>query len=182
LQVAHVEAETAPLMVVCLYDFKTDDTSKLSLKKGPHPPVLFISSLGGHLRSSQPTGDEVEVVKKASEYWWKGRMGKKIGYFPSSYVKAIEPTVAAAPAAAATAAPASVAPAAATGAAQAAVHQLQRAASHGPIPNRAVPAPPSRATRQTLPFEADSMIRPPNAVVSTLQCLTLLPLYQKLQP
>ncbi|ELR15570.1 SH3 domain containing protein [Acanthamoeba castellanii str. Neff] len=69
-QVAHVEAETAPLMVVCLYDFKTDDTSKLSLKKG----------------------DEVEVVKKASESWWKGRMGKKIGYFPSSYVKAIEPT------------------------------------------------------------------------------------------
>jgi hypothetical protein len=48
LQVAHAEAGTAPLMVVCLYDFKTDDTSKLSLKKGSHPPALFTSSVDGH--------------------------------------------------------------------------------------------------------------------------------------
>lgn len=120
----------------------------------------------------------MEVMKKASESWWKGRMGKKIGYFPSSYVKAIEPTVAAAPAVASVAAPASVAPDA-TGAAQTAAHQFQRAASHGPIPNRAAPPPPSRATRQTLPIEDDSMFRLHNVVVSTLQCLTSLLLYQK---
>ena len=35
-------------------------------------------------------GDTVEVMKKMSYGWWKGRMGSKVGIFPSQNVKLVE--------------------------------------------------------------------------------------------
>lgn len=35
-------------------------------------------------------GQTVEIVKKMSYGWWKGRMGNKTGIFPSQNVKLVE--------------------------------------------------------------------------------------------
>ena len=35
-------------------------------------------------------GEMVEVIKKMSYGWWKGRMGNKVGIFPSQNVKLVE--------------------------------------------------------------------------------------------